>query len=224
LKSGRLGEQSYRIFVWDWPTRAFHWLLVLGIFVAWWTYRIDQMRWHELSGYCVLSLIAFRIWWGFVGGGAARFSDFLRGPAEVWGYVRGKAPTSVGHNPLGGWSVLLLLLGTAATALLGLFSTDQDDLEPGPFSSYLSSPHTQLAAKLHLISFDGLLVLVAVHVSAVLLYVIRGQNLLLPMLTGWKRVRAKRDAPTLATRRALAMGVVIGMGVLFALLKLSVDG
>ena len=102
-----------RQHVWDLPTRIFHWLLVVLLGFSWWSAENHHMDWHRISGIIVFGLIVFRILWGLFGTSTARFSQFLKGPRTVWSYVRpsGSARTvAIGHNPLGGWSVIAMLL------------------------------------------------------------------------------------------------------------------
>ncbi len=99
--------------VWDLPTRLFHWLLVTLVVVSFVTVKAggNWLQIHFYSGYAIVVLIAFRIIWGFVGGRYARFSSFLFGPGSVLQYLRGAraAPRTLGHNPLGAFSVFGLL-------------------------------------------------------------------------------------------------------------------
>src|SRR5690349_24353754 len=100
---------SERVRVWDLPTRLVHWLLVLLVPFSWWTAESGRLEWHRWSGYGLLGLVLFRVYWGFFGSSTARFSRFVRGPRAIVAYLRGRLPASVGHNPLGALSVLALL-------------------------------------------------------------------------------------------------------------------
>lgn len=77
------------IRIWDWPIRLFHWWVVILVVVSWSTAQIggNAMQYHTWSGYAILSLLLFRITWGFVGSDTARFAHFLRGPRAVFGYL-----------------------------------------------------------------------------------------------------------------------------------------
>src|SRR5690348_14004321 len=108
-----------KVLVWDLPTRVFHWALAILILLQYGTAQWHwlSMRWHVWFGYGTLALILFRVIWGFAGSQTSRFADFVRGPRRVSGYVRdllaGRAQLdghSPGHNPLGSWSVLTMLL------------------------------------------------------------------------------------------------------------------
>ncbi len=153
--------------VWDLPTRLVHWLMVLGVALSWWTGETGRLEWHRWSGYGLLGLVAFRIYWGFFGSSTARFRQFLRGPRTVVGYLRGAWPPAPGHNPLGALSVLALLALLAAQIVLGLFAVDVDGIESGPLSLYVSFDAGRSAAKWHGAIFNALLWLIALHIVAI---------------------------------------------------------
>jgi cytochrome b len=115
------GEE--RVKVWDIGVRLFHWTLVV-LFAVSYLSGDDESMLHIYSGYGVAALIAFRIVWGFVGTRHARFTDFIRGPKATMGYARsllsGKPIHYLGHNPLGGWMVIALLLALAGACWSGL--------------------------------------------------------------------------------------------------------
>lgn len=115
--------------VWDIFIRLFHWILAASILFAWWS--VEQggnwMDWHMRAGYLVLALILFRLIWGFIGTSHARFADFVRSPGATLNYTRAllgrREPHYSGHNPLGGWMVVILLLLCLVQAGTGLFTT-----------------------------------------------------------------------------------------------------
>ena len=180
--------------IWDAPTRWVHGLIIVLIGLAWWTESHDQMAWHVRLGCALLGVIVFRLGWGVFGGVTARFSSFVRGPRTVLRYgvklVRGGAPgDGVGHNPMGGWSVLALLGVMAAEVVVGLFCVDVDGVESGPLASRVSFEAGRAAAHWHTVLFNALLALIALHLCAIAFYVVvRRDNLIGPMLTGRKRV------------------------------------
>ena len=104
-----------RIRVWDLPTRLFHLLLILGVLGALFTvYASDElMDWHGRIGLFLLSLLSWRVIWGFVGGHWSRFKHFVEHPKAAWQTLQnhrtGKRDPSIGHNPLGAWSVVIML-------------------------------------------------------------------------------------------------------------------
>src|SRR5215471_6177411 len=123
-------EAMTRRLVWDLPLRLFHWLFALGIAASWATAKagFDWMQYHFYLGYFMIALLVFRVIWGFIGPRHARFSSFLEKPKVVWGYARGlfdpHSPASIGHNPLGGLMVILMLALVAVQVVTGLFATD----------------------------------------------------------------------------------------------------
>lgn len=173
--------------LWDWPVRLTHWLLVLLFATSWVTAEQGWLEVHRASGLTMLAFILFRIYWGIFGSDTARFGTFVRGPAEVLRYVRGLALPSAGHNPLGGWSAVALLAALLSQTLLGLFAVDVDGIHSGPLAAYVNFETGRRAAHWHRSVFDILLWLVAVHTIAILAYFfVKRQNLILPMVTGFK--------------------------------------
>ncbi len=180
-----------KVRVWDLPTRVFHWSLVLcfvGLLV---TGEVggEAMVWHFRLGYTVLSLLLFRLIWGFIGGYWSRFRAFVVGPGATLRYVQGHgtARQSVGHNPLGAWSVLALLGFTLLQVAAGLCS-DDEIATAGPLAKWVSSAWVGYATYYHTkIGKVVLIVLVQLHIAAIIFYRVRRQeNLLLPMLKGDK--------------------------------------
>lgn len=174
------------VSVWDLPTRLFHWLLV-GLFAfSWWSAESHAMDWHRLSGVTLLGLLLFRLIWGLIGGSTARFANFVRSPAALHAYLRGprQAPTP-GHNPVGGYSVVIMLALLFAQVGSGLFAVDTDGLESGPLSYLVSFEAGRQAAELHEAAFNLLLAVIGLHVLAIAFYlVVRKRNLVRPMVTG----------------------------------------
>ena len=174
--------------VWDLPLRLTHWLFVVCIGVSWWTAEQRYMDWHRYSGYMLLGLLVFRLYWGFAGSSTARFSQFLRGPRAVLQYLRSQhSPSIPGHNPLGGWSVVLMLMLMATQVGLGLFVTDVDGLESGPLSYLVSFDTSRTLAEIHEQLFDVLLAFLGLHIAAVLFYfAVRRDDLVKAIFSGRK--------------------------------------
>lgn len=201
-------EKSTR--VWDLPTRLFHWALVVLIALQFATAEFGwlSMEWHYRFGWATIALIAFRIAWGFAGSQTSRFTDFVRGPATVVRYLKTQFETTprpyLGHNPLGGWSVVAMLLSVLVQAVSGLFTSDNID-EDGPFVDAVSGTTVRFATKLHHLGETVLLVLIALHIGAVLLHwALKHDNLIVPMITGRKRVDAAGPVRFVSAWRALA--------------------
>jgi cytochrome b len=182
-------------WVWDVPTRLFHWLLVGLLGFSWWTAETHRMEWHQLSGFAICGLIVFRILWGLVGTSTARFAGFLKGPAAIRDYLRpaegAASAAAIGHNPLGGWSVLVLLLLLVVQVVTGLFAVDIDGIESGTLSYLVDFDQGRAAAEIHELSFNLLLALSALHVLAILFYLlVKRRNLITPMITGFATASA----------------------------------
>jgi cytochrome b len=183
-------RRKLRVRVWDLPTRLFHWLLLAGVVTAFISVKLggNAMIWHGRAGTFVLSLLIFRLIWGFVGSPTARFHSFVKGPKAVWLYIQGRTvtPAFVGHNPLGALSVLALLCLFLFQALTGLGTSD-DIFFDGPLVQTLSSNTVSLLTSLHKSTEPFLLGLVALHVAAIVFYrLVKKINLVTPMITGHK--------------------------------------
>lgn len=176
-----------KIRVWDLPTRVFHWALVVAIVGSF--ISADEggnaLEWHARFGYFILSLVLFRLVWGFVGSHYARFFNFLKSPKVVLGYL--KNPTELaGHNPLGALSVMALLGFLSLQAITGLFASDDIAFE-GPLSKYVSSDWVELLTSFHRLDESVLITLIMLHIGAILYYRwIKRVNLVKPMMTGDK--------------------------------------
>jgi len=200
-----------RVRVWDVPTRLVHWLMALLFAVSWWTGETGRMDYHRYSGYLLLGLVSFRIYWGLFGSSTARFGQFLRGPRTIVNYLRGRWSESPGHNPLGALSVVALLFLMCAQITLGLFAVDVDGIESGPLSTYVSFEVGRNCAGLHHMVFNLLLLLVAIHLVAVLFYVlVKKQDLLGAMWNGSRAYDGDSVQPvkSVSARRFIA-GVVL---------------
>jgi cytochrome b len=180
--------------VWDLPVRLFHWSLVVLVTLSWASAENGYMTVHLWSGLTLLTLLLFRIGWGFIGSTTARFSEFARSPRHAVAYLRaiarGEHPQHVGHNPAGGWMVLLLLAVLLTQAVTGLFANDGVRFN-APLSALVSSTASDRLTRLHGLVFNVILLLAWMHIVAVLYYrFVRGENLIAAMITG-KRPRSE---------------------------------
>jgi cytochrome b len=205
---------------WDWPTRAFHWALVFGVVSAFASFRFadrigdPMLVWHRWNGFALLVLVVFRLLWGVAGSSTARFRTFVTWPWTVLSYLRdlasGRGRRFLGHNPLGGWMVLTLLLGVAVQGGLGLFSLEHNELVAGPLKRLVSHETSEAITKLHVQGFNVILGLVAIHVSANVLYgLVKKEPLITAMITGNKPRESYEDQneaefPTRVGARAAA--------------------
>ena len=144
------GEGPKEAPVWDRPTRIFHWVLVLLVVVCYLSGRNGRFDIHIPAGQALLVLVAARILWGFAGSASSRFRSFVRPVREIAAYLptmlRREPDGRAGHNPLGGLSVVAMLLVLAVQASLGLFAVDVDGLNDGPLNFLVSYDAAREAA------------------------------------------------------------------------------
>jgi cytochrome b len=203
------GPARATVRAWDLPTRLFHWSLVLLIFWAWLSREIaasigdDTLLWHRWNGYAILVLLVFRVLWGFAGSSTSRFTAFIHWPWRALGYLRdllmGKERRYLGHNPLGTWMIIALLLAVAAQAILGMYLMDDDGFLAGPLKRTISDELATTMGHWHIRWFNVILALVAIHVVANLGYaLIKREPLIRAMITGRKPAGPYQDAPEAA--------------------------
>lgn len=199
------------IRIWDWPTRIFHWSLVLCVVGAIVTVNIGGLwiDWHARLGYTILTLLTFRLLWGFAGPEHARFASFVKGPSAIWRYLRHGGP-SAGHSPLAALSVLAFLLALGFQAISGLFVNDAIFFD-GPLVRLVDREVSDAITQWHKLNRFVILGLIVLHLLALLVYRLRGQRLVGAMITGNKAreavptdTRAIADTPMLWLR-ALAL-------------------
>ena len=190
--------------VWDVPTRLFHWLLVVLLPADYVAAEAGWMHLHLQLGYALLALFLFRVVWGFIGSDTARFSRFLVNPLSALRYMArfgGREPdTQVGHNPAGGWMVLILLLFLGIQIGSGLSANDGLGAVEGPLAGYLSGHASDVLTAIHGYMVYVIIAAVGLHVVAIGAYaVVKGQDLIRPMITGKKRLPATTRAPRFAS-------------------------
>jgi cytochrome b len=187
------------IFVWDLPTRIFHWGLAasVGLAIAVEPEAGSNFTVHGTAGYVALLFVIFRLSWGFLGSPHSRFADFLYPPAKVADFalqhLRLKIARHVGHNPLGGWMIILVLAIVAATSITGLLGGPWRDL------------HGALG--------NLVILLVVLHLFGVVVdTLLTRDNIVLAMITGRKMLDdtlAAREPPLVGTWRAVVLGLLI---------------
>lgn len=174
-------DAAAKRLIWDLPTRVFHWALACSFLGAYLLAEQDDLRsLHVMFGYTVAGLIAFRLLWGLIGSTHSRFRDFSYSPVEAIRYLRdlatGRARDYEGHNPAGSWAIFGLLTVAAATAMTGWL--------------HYNEMGGEVVEELHEVLANAWLVLVAVHVSGVIVAsLVHRRNLVATMITG-RRVAA----------------------------------
>jgi cytochrome b len=205
--AGQSRESGAKVLVWDFPTRVFHWSLVILVLTSFFTGMgwsgLPSENWvHQWSGIFIMVLLFFRIVWGFVGGRHARFTDFIKGPSAVLRYAKGLVTGAHeqwrGHNPVGGLSVIAMLGLLTAQVGTGLFANDDSDFE-APLFELVGKDLSDTLTSFHYDIIIAIYVVIAVHVSAIIFYRFKGEHLVAAMLHGHKEVpdeSAARDAET----------------------------
>lgn len=214
---GAGSEVHGQVKVWDAPTRIFHWALVLLVALNYATGEIGgfdftmpgsgklvaNMEIHMLSGQVILMLLVFRLIWGVAGSTTARFTDFVRGPGAILGYLRDVTKRGVkffaGHNPAGGIVVALFLILLLAQGGTGLFSKEDDFFGlTGPLNGLVDEDTAKSLTRLHHRIWGYLELLIVIHILANLIYwVALKQNLIAAMFTGKKTIPEGASAPAL---------------------------
>jgi cytochrome b len=211
-----MNKSGHKLVVWDTATRLFHWVTVVLVIAAYWTWRMNWMDWHAWTGEAVLALVLFRVLWGFFGSETARFSAFVVAPGAAATYIatilRRERDRQVGHNPAGGWMVLLLLALLFAEALTGLF-VNNDVANEGSLTEFVPSTIANFITNLHLYFWNALFLAAILHVLAILLYACaKRHDLVTPMITGIKTLPEDIKQPQLAGAARAAL--LFGCGVL----------
>jgi cytochrome b len=210
--------------VWDAPVRLFHWALVLLIALSYVSNDQNWMQVHFLSGYTILTLLLFRLVWGFIGSDTARFSRFLKSPLagfqHLAHFARREPDLQIGHNAAGGWMVVVLLLDVLVQVVLGLFSND-DVISEGPLAKYVGKRTSDTLSHLHAVNFNILLGLMGLHVLVVLAYaVVKRQDLIRPMITGRKRLPPTMRAPRMVHPLLALVVLLVAAGLVWAFVSL----
>ena len=143
------GRPARAVYVWEWPVRIVHWVIVLTLVVLSVTgyylghpffgggsagrpgFAVGGMRSaHEVAGFVFTAAVLTRIYWAFAGNRYAhwralvpitrtQFRD-LRSMAAYYALVRRSPPRTNGHNPLAGLAYLALYAFFALSILSGL--------------------------------------------------------------------------------------------------------
>ncbi|WP_198371346.1 cytochrome b/b6 domain-containing protein [Roseomonas rosulenta] len=210
-----MSEKTVPVKVWDGWVRLFHWGTAGCVLVSYFSAKSGAWNLHYGSGYLLLTLVGFRILWGLLGSENARFWAFLRGPVaalrQLASFRRPGPDTETTHNPAGAWMVVLLLALLAAQGVSGLMANHDVGFtysQHGPLANWVSEATSERMTNLHATLVNLLLLAVLVHVLAVVSYrLFKGQDLVVPMVTGVKEIPASHAKPPRLAHPAL--GVVL---------------
>ncbi len=184
------------IRIWDLPIRLFHWLLVFCIAGSFITINLgdELIQWHAYFGYSILTLLIFRIIWGFVGSTHARFASFIPSKKAILTYLSGTSPRVLGHNPIGAISVFALLFVLSIQVFTGLFVDDEVSFQ-GPLAKYVSSSISSFLSVIHEGNQVVIYTLITIHIAAIWYYKkFKGEDLIKPMINGDKEIDPSEEA------------------------------
>jgi len=179
-----------KIRVWDLPTRLFHWSLAACIVGSLVSVNLggNAVGWHFRFGYAILTLLLFRVAWGFIGPRYARFDSFPPRPSAALRYLRDGTVQGPGHNPLGAFSIYALMLALAVQVGTGLFATD-DIMWDGPLKVLVSNATSNWLTAVHEANRLVVIGLIVLHLAAIAWYgFVRRQPLVRPMIVGDKTI------------------------------------
>ena len=189
------------VYVWDFPTRLFHWALVICVCTAWYigdNRDFSNIEYHFYLGYTIGGLIVFRLFWGLIGPQPIRLANLIHGPTSAFGYLRTvfrREPSgTAGHNPIGSLSVLAMITSLAVQVSTGLFAEDDGLFASGPLAEYVSSSTILQMNSIHFYNSRILLALIGLHIFAGLFYLVwKRENLIGAMITGKKLVKLSEE-------------------------------
>lgn len=172
-------------YVWDVFVRIFHWSLVSGYIVTMFLSEEGRTL-HRWTGYGILTLIALRLIWGFIGSPHARYKDFFPSPKTVWLHVsqmiKGTEPRYIGHNPAGAVMMIALVVFMSACGITGWMQG---------FDTFWGEGWLQ---KTHEFFANSILWLAGIHILGAIIESLRHKdNLIRSMITGYKRPAGKTD-------------------------------
>jgi len=179
-------SSSAKIKVWDGPVRLFHWTFVILVLFCWFSgeWRREQFPYHAYAGYAAGIVLLFRIIWGVAGSSYAKFSDFVYSPGKTIKYamqvLSGRPPRYVGHNPLGGWMIVLMMVVIGFTIVTGIVAPVWHDAE-----------------EIHEFFGENIIILlVALHLLGVIVdSIMTKENLARAMVTGTKPAELYEGSP-----------------------------
>ncbi|MGF1907152.1 cytochrome b/b6 domain-containing protein [Aliivibrio salmonicida] len=199
--------------IWDLSTRLYHWLQAF-LFVGLAASGFNGQGPHIYLGLALFTLLIWRITWGFIGSDTSRFNQFVSSPKHIINYLLGKGSSKIGHNPVGSWMVIVMIIVLSLQCFSGL-------LLAGLFDQFsyteiiITDRLFDLIASLHVICARFLLALVGLHLLAILWYKLRSKPLVLAMITGiQKHTTHYPSQPTLvfaSNKRALLVLVAAGL-------------
>jgi hypothetical protein len=133
------------------------------------------------------------------GSDTARFSRFLASPYVVTRHLarlfRREPDMQVGHNPAGGWMVLLLLALLLGGTLTGIVDNN-DVADEGPLSHAVPAMVLNLITDLHSLLWNALPAAALLHVMAISIYAVAKGQKPAAAHAQWPQTASRSDHPT----------------------------
>ena len=206
-------ELSSRVLVWDFPTRIFHWLFVIGFSLAWITSENDLFLYeHVYAGYLFFGLLIFRFLWGWIGSYYALFRSFAYDWPSVTAYLKGllsgEAERHIGHNPAGGWAIFAMLFLSILVSISG-FMVFGGEEQHGPLAGLISYDVGSFMKEAHELFAVLMLLIVVGHVFGVIVEsIFHKENLVRAMVTGFK--------PSIEEEKKIKAYYLVGVMIIFS--------
>lgn len=163
-----------KTYVWAFPTRIFHWILVAFIILSYITAQYKGMLiYHVAFSIGILLLILFRVIFGLFKIKYSRLKDFLYSFKDIKNHlfhIRKSSETYVGHNPLASLVISSLMLTILLTIISGFIHYGIEEGR-GIFSSLNPKFYfrMELSGIIHMILSYLVLTLISIHIMGVLL-------------------------------------------------------
>ncbi len=175
--------------VWDLPLRIWHWAFAACLAALLYTGLsgdLSLLRWHMRLGALMVGLLLFRLLWGLWGGIHARWRGYVPSLRQFVAHFRGGRVDDP-HTAPGRLLAIGLVALAAVQATTGLFAND-DIFTEGPLARNVSDDLSDSLTWVHNRVFMGIIALIAVHLTAHVVYGIKRDPTPLAMFTGRKRV------------------------------------
>ncbi|MCW8833618.1 MAG: cytochrome b/b6 domain-containing protein [Colwellia sp.] len=207
------------MMIWDLPTRLYHWLQAI-IFIMLIISGFGKEDVHSYLGIFLFILLLWRVAWGCVGSETSRFAQFISTPKTVINYLLGKQAAPVGHNPLGGWMVMLMIITLFIQCITGLIVAGLLSKIP-LLSMEFSESTNDLCALIHGITARLLILLTLIHITAILVYKFRDKPLVWTMITG-KQKENYSTQPLIESNSRAILVLIIAALVTITIIALSI--
>ena len=215
-------ETSLRnTLIWDFPTRIFHWVLVIAFTAAWVTSENDRFLFHHVfAGYLLIGLLIFRLIWGMFGSRYARFRSFAydwpSSTAYIKALITGNAARYIGHNPAGSYAIFAILVMILFVTVTGILVLGGEEGH-GPLKGFVSYELGIQAKEFHEISVNLMLVLIFIHICGVVIESLyHKENLIWSMISGRKATpRSEKDVALYALIAVIMLAIITSSGIYY---------